>query len=204
MSQVIVRISSNENDVEMLLVDKGSEIWKKLSFKEFYSILRKRVPGAFKDSKPVYLDPCIIAAGEGVSIIKKPAHRRVVTYSGKAYEINFPNALYVIRHSLTKVNTVNAYTFFDWQGRNTALYLMPMPNMTSSERMCLGTAERTIRHHDLPEALERILDASYTHDHVDNMKQKTSTVKWFLYLKKNSVKKTDVKSAGITVADLTE
>lgn len=203
MSQVIVRISSNEDDVEMLLVDKGSEIWKKLSFKEFYSILRKRVPGAFKDSKPVYLDPCVIAAGEGVSIIKKPAHRRIVTYSGKAYEINFPNSLYVIRHSLTKVDAVDAYTFFDWQGRGTALYLMPMPNMTQSQHMCLGTARREITQNDLCGALERILDASYTHDHVDNMKQRTSTVKWFLHLKKNSVKITDVKSAGITVADLT-
>lgn len=202
MSRVIVRIDSREDDVEMLCVNRGTEIWKKLSLKEFTSILRKRIPGAFKDSKPKLLDPGVIAVGDGVTIIRRPSGRRIVSHSGKAYEINFPNALYVVRHSETKVGSVDAYVYFSWQGKDTQLYLMPMPNMTMSQHMCLGTADRSIKNRDVCSALERIIDASYTHDHVDNMVENTSTVKWFRHLKTAKVKKKEIKPAGIKVADL--
>lgn len=205
MTQLICRIDTKCPDVELLQVkDNSEEIWKSLSLREFYKILQRKVPDEISRGKPRMIDSTEIAACNGKAVFRIPEHKRIVTYAGKAYRINFPNAVYEVSHSETRVIKIKAWTYIRWQGRETVLYLMPMPNMTSSENMCMGSADRKIRKGQLHEALDRILDAAYTHDHVDNVKEQTSTHRWFAYLKKNHVKATDLKKPVCKLSDLVE
>ena len=70
-----------------------------------------------------------------------------------------------------------------------------MPNMTGSDHMCIGTADRNIIDGNVIDAVERIVDAEYTHDHVDNLKEQTSTLKWFRHLRNHKVRRSDLKKS---------
>lgn len=204
MKQMVARFNSSKSDVDLLISNEDEQIWKSIAIEKFYKLLGQYLPKDMKEGKPKVLDPQIIAASQSCTVVRQPDHKRIVTYGHKAYRINFPNAVYFIHHSETKINKIEAYTYIKWQGVNTSLYLMPMPNMTSSERMCIGTADRKIKKGDVVQALENVLDASYTHDRVDNLKKSTSTIKWFTHLKKQSVTVSDLKKPKCKLRDLVE
>ena len=190
MTQMIARIDSNESDVDILFVEDNEEIWKTVSAKVFMDEIDRICTAASPSiAKPRWIDDSILAISNTSALIRQKGHRRIVIYAGKAYEINFPNAIYLIHCSSSAIRRVNSYTYFDWLGKDTLLYNMPMPNMTGSESMCLGTADRHIEDGNILAALERIMHAEYTHDHVDNLKDRMSTLRWFEYLSKNRLKK---------------
>ena len=76
-----------------------------------------------------------------------------------------------------------------------------MTNMTMSENMCIGTADRKINT-DVFETVESIVDSQYTHDSVDNLRKKMSTIKWFRYLKNNHLQRSDLQSPICSLKDL--
>lgn len=188
MSQMICRLDSQLDDVDLLCVDEGEEIWKSISAAQFVRQVVNICGERLKDSeKPRWIDKSILAQSTTSALIRRNEHRQVVTYAGKAYQINFPNAIYLLNFTQTSVVKIDAYVFFRWEGQNTKLYNMPMPNMTASSRMCIGTADRLISDGDILKTLDKILDAEYTHEYVDNLKRPTSTIKWFRQLKKRTV-----------------
>ena len=204
MKEMIARFNSTKEDVDLLIGNDDEQIWKSIAVEKFYKLLGQYLPKDAKNKKPRMIDSQIIATGPNCTVIRQPDHKRIVTYGHKAYRINFPNAVYFVSHSETKISNIDVYTYIKWNGVNTTLYRMPMPNMTSSERMCIGTADRKIRKGNIIQALENVLDAEYTHDRVDNLKQSTSTVRWFNHLKKSKVKTTDLKKPQCKLKDLVE
>lgn len=189
MTQMICRIDSNCPDMDVLFVEDGAEIWKSVSAQRF-AFMVDSICSEQKGTgeKPKWLADGILAIGDNSMVIRKESHKQIVSFQGKAYEINFPNAVYLVTFLRQQILNVSAYTYFDWQGINTRLYYMPMPNMTSTEHMCIGSGDRHIDDGDVVTALDRILDAEYTHDHVDNLRKHTSTLKWFRFLKNGTAK----------------
>lgn len=188
MTQMICRLDSQLDDIDLLCVENGEEIWKSVSSTDFVKIVIDTCGEKIRENeRPKWIDKSILALGSTSALIRRNEHEQLVTYAGKAYQINFPNSIYLLNFSQTSILKINAYVFFHWDGLNTKLYNMPMPNMTGSSRMCIGTAERRIEDGDILKALDKILDAEYTHDHVDNLKMPTSTIKWFRMLKKQTV-----------------
>lgn len=183
MRQMVIRITAAKEDAEVLVKDGERQIWKSVDLKAIREKLDKYVcQTSGKPGKPKLVDRRIIAMNERVLIYRENEKRRMVFYGGKSYEINYPAAVYVVEHTSTQVTEIKCFTYFGWKGMKTNLYLFPMPNMTSSERMCMGTADRSIIDGDVIGAVERIVDAEYTHDHVDNVRKKTSTIKWLKML----------------------
>jgi len=184
MTQMICRIDSNCPDMDVLCVEDGAEIWKSVSAKNF-AFMVDDICSEQKGTgeKPKWIPAGILAIGDNSMVIRKEKHKQIVSYQGKAYEINFPDAVYLVTFLKQRIQSICAYTYFDWQGINTRLYNMPMPNMTKTETMCIGSGDRHIDDGDVMTALDRILDAEYTHDHVDNLRNPTSTLKWFRFLK---------------------
>ena len=203
MSQLICRISNKNSDVEILKVDQGKEIWKYLSVDTFVRRIEKyayRTDKYIKD-KPKLVNVEIIAISPNQMIYRQPEHRRIVTYAGKAYTINFPNAIYHVKYTSEKVTSISVYAYMQYRGIETKLYRFPMPNMTMSENMCIGTADRKINT-DVFETVESIVDSQYTHDSVDNLRKKMSTIKWFRYLKNNHLQRSDLQSPICILKDL--
>lgn len=203
MSQLICRISNTNPDVEILKVDHRKEIWKSVSVDTFareiekYTYRKEKYP----KEKPKLVNVEILAISPNQVIYRQPEHRRIVTYAGKAYTINFPNAIYHVRYTSEKVTSISVYAYMQYRGIKTKLYKFPMPNMTMSENMCIGTADRKINT-DVFETVESIVDSQYTHDSVDNLRKKMSTIKWFRYLKNNHLQRSDLQAPTCSLKDL--
>ena len=187
MTQMICRIDSNNPDMDVLCVEDGAEIWKSVSVQRF-AFMVDSICSEQKGTgeKPKWIPAGVLAIGDTSMVIRKEKHKQIVSYHGKAYEINFPDAIYSVSFLKQQIQNIRAYTYFDWKGIDTELYNMPMPNMTATEWMCIGSADRHIDDGDVMTALDRILDAEYTHDHVDNLRKPTSTLRWFRFLKNGS------------------
>lgn len=187
MTQMICRIDSNNPDMDVLCVEDGAEIWKSVSVQRF-AFMVDSICSEQKGTgeKPKWIPAGVLAIGDNSMVIRKEKHKQIVSYHGKAYEINFPDAIYSVSFMKQQIQNIRAYTYFDWKGIDTELYNMPMPNMTATEWMCIGSADRHIDGGDVMTALDRILDAEYTHDHVDNLRKPTSTLRWFRFLKNGS------------------
>lgn len=203
MSQLICRISNTNPDVEILKVDHRKEIWKSVSVDTFVREIEKYTyrKEKYPKEKPKLVNVEILAISPNQVIYRQPEHRRIVTYAGKAYTINFPNAIYHVRYTSEKVTSISVYAYMQYRGIETKLYKFPMPNMTMSENMCIGTADRKIKI-DVFETVESIVDSQYTHDSVDNLRKKMSTIKWFRYLKNNHLKRSDLKETICSLKDL--
>lgn len=203
MSQLICRISNTNPDVEILKVDHGKEIWKSVSVDTFVREIEKYTyrKEKYPKEKPKLVNVEILAISPNQVIYRQPEHRRIVTYAGKAYTINFPNAIYHVRYTSEKVTSISVYAYMQYRGIETKLYKFPMPNMTMSENMCIGTADRKIKK-DVFETVESIVDSQYTHDSVDNLRKKMSTIKWFRYLKNNHLQRSDLQAPKCSLKDL--
>lgn len=203
MSQLICRISNTNPDVEILKVDHRKEIWKSVSVDTFVREIEKYTyrKEKYPKEKPKLVHVEILAISPNQVIYRQPEHRRIVTYAGKVYTINFPNAIYHVRYTSEKVTSISVYAYMQYRGIETKLYKFPMPNMTMSENMCIGTADRKIKT-DVFETVESIVDSQYTHDSVDNLRKKMSTIKWFRYLKNNHLRRSDLQSPICSLKDL--
>ena len=203
MSQLICRISNTNPDVEILKVDHRKEIWKSVSVDTFVREIEKYTyrKEKYPKEKPKLVNVKILAISPNQVIYRQPEHRRIVTYAGKAYTINFPNAIYHVRYTSEKVTSISVYAYMQYRDIETKLYKFPMPNMTMSENMCIGTADRKINT-DVFETVESIVDSQYTHDSVDNLRKKMSTIKWFRYLKNNHLQRSDLQSPICSLKDL--
>ena len=205
MRQAVIRITSSKKDAEILVKQNGKEIWKNISIKDLSKKIRSFEPDdGGKGGKPVLLDKRILAMSSGKILYREPEHRRLVFYGGRSYEINFPAAINEVSYHGERIKDLRCWTYLKWQGLSTVLYQMPMPNMMSCERMCIGTADRTIIRGNVLEAVDRITDTESSHGHVDNLKKPTSTVKWFTHLKKNHVSVEDLKRPDCKLCDLIE
>lgn len=203
MTQLICRFSTRSSDVELLRIENQKEIWKSVSVDELIRKIEKyrnKRRSSIAD-KPRLINVEILALSENQVIYRQPEHRRIVTYQGQAYTINFPHAIYHVKYVAKKIESISMYTYFRYKGIETELYRFPMPNMTMSERMCIGTADRNIKH-DVFETVESIVDSQYTHDSVDNLKNTTSTIKWFRYLAENHLRRSDLKHPICKLKDL--
>lgn len=203
MSQLICRISNTNPDVEILKVDHRKEIWKSVSVDTFVREIEKYTyrKEKYPKEKPKLVNVEILAISPNQVIYRQPEHRRIVIYAGKAYTINFPNAIYHVKYTSEKVTSISVYAYMQYRGIETKLYKFPMPNMTMSENMCIGTADRKINT-DVFETVESIVDSQYTHDSVDNLRKKMSTIKWFRYLKNNHLQRSDLQPPICSLKDL--
>ena len=194
MKQAIIRVATDREDAELLISEDDQQIWKHINIEELRNLLNDFMPkGGGQQFMPRLIDKRIIAEGRGVILFRETEHQRLVFYGGRSYRINYPNCLYEVRYSGDRIDKIDCYTWFKWSGIYTVLYLFPMPNMMSGASMCIGTADRAVIDGKVIEAVERIVDAEYTHDHVDNLCKPQSTVKWFRHLKKDRVQSSDLK-----------
>ena len=197
MKQMICRITDKSADVQILVKSGTEEIWKTVSLDKFASKIEKYVRKNKRYTKPELLDSRIIAIGTEMLVYRTEEHRRIVIYGRKAHEINYPPCIYFVAYRGSNIDEIRCFTYTEYKGADTKLYLMPMPNMTVSERMCIGTGSRKIINRNVIEAVEQIVDAEYTHDSVDNLKEQWSTKRWFAHLKRGHVPVDQLIPAGI-------
>lgn len=195
MRQMVIRITDKSEDAQLLYKRGGKELWKTIALDRLSELISNAVIQHQSGEKPQMLDKRIIAIGNSSMIFHTPETKRLVFYKGKSFEINYPPCIYRVTYTSDRIRDIWCYTFFRYAGADTELFCMPMPNMTGSDHMCIGTADRNIIDGNVIEAVGRIVDAEYTHDHVDNLKEQTSTLKWFRYLKNHKVKRSDLKKS---------
>ena len=186
---LIFRITDNCSDAEILMFDeiKKEEYFKAISIKELVKELKQYEEADLSYKKDLFcVDKDVIAVNDTCIVTKQEEHRRIVTYKGKAYEINFPNSIYIICHNGSKIDVIEAYCYIEYNGLNTELYKYAMPNMLGANRICMGSAPRDIDPQNYKSALENVIYTQYTHDWVDDIKSFRNTAAYFEYLEKNS------------------
>lgn len=207
MKEVILRISEQIEDAEILIHDelKNTEYFKGIALDEVVKILdsmvRKNVSvDYFKDM--LIVDNDLIAITPACIIAKQDGHKRIVTYAEKAYKINFPNSIYLIKHYGGKIKEIEAYCYKEFNGLDTKLYRYAMPNMLSGNRICMGSAPKEIEVSKYKDALERVIFTKYTHAQPDNIKKFASTSEYFTYLSKNDFPYDLIYSLGETLKEV--
>lgn len=189
---MIFRVDDNVSDVEILEYDKVSN-------KEYFSVIEIRdlierldtyadrmisSDGIIKNNI-ILMDDQIIGVGKNCVVIKQDEHKRIVTLQGTAYKISFPNSLYIVSFKDDLVTSIHAYCYKDYSGKTTRLYQYAMPNMLTSNRICMGSAPKKIESKDYVKTLEKIIFTQYTHMNVDNIKSFKRTDEYFRYLSKH-------------------
>lgn len=197
MMELIARISSESNAVEIALKENGRNepLFKKIDIQEFCKIIRKSFERKAEDIAPtkniVLLNQQIIAIDEHYAVIKQEGKKRIVNYaensSGKmlVYNINFPNAIYIVYFTHERVGSIECYAYKEYKAEETELYEYPMPNELSGNKMCIGNAERKINDKDIVGALERIIFTPYSHPTFSGMNGFSRTKTYFEYLESN-------------------
>ena len=79
-----------------------------------------------------------------------------------------------------------------------------MPNVLVENRMCIGTADRTIKDGDVEGALNKIIATPYSHNTFNGINGFSSTIKYFEYLEDNPfpyklLKKLNRKLKDVTI-----
>lgn len=189
MSQLITRIQSSSDFVEILCKDGEKEYFKEIEIDEYIKEIKKHnTPSArgyrVKDDI-LLLDDGFIGIGQFCKIIKQDEHHRIVTFKSKSYKINFPNSIYFLFHDEKKVTGIEAYSFKKYEGSKTKLFKYPFPNMLYGNAVCMGSAPKEITEENYVEVLEKIIFTQYTHSNVDHIKSFKDTIKYFEYLEKN-------------------
>lgn len=190
MKKIILKITERTSDAEILEYDnvERKEYFKSISIVDLIEKLETFVEnrGTEKHGRITLLDDCIIGYGNGVVVINQPEHKRIVTYMSKAYNINFPNAIYIMSYKLNKISAIEAYCYREFNGKDTEMFKYAMPNMLTGSRICTGTAPKDIANDDYVQALEKVIFTQYTHAHTDNIKSFKDTKTYFEYLSKNA------------------
>lgn len=207
MKEVVLRISEHVEDAEILIHDelKNTEYFKGIALDEVVKILDSMVHknvsvDYFKDM--LIVDNDLIAITPACIIAKQDGHKRIVTYAEKAYKINFPNSIYLIKHYAGRIKGIEAYCYKEFNGLDTKLYRYAMPNMVSGDRICMGTAPKEIEVSKYKDALERVIFTKYTHAKPDNVKKFTTTSEYFEYLSKNEFPYDLIYSSGKTLKEV--
>ncbi|UTY39406.1 hypothetical protein NMU03_00810 [Allocoprobacillus halotolerans] len=197
MTELIARITSESNAVEIAFKDHGRNelVFKKIETQEFCKIIRKSFERKAEKYVPtkniILLNPQIIAIDEHYTVIKQEEKKRIVNYAESSsgnmlvYNINFPNAIYIVYFSHEKVGSIECYSYKEYKAEETELYEYPMPNELSGNKMCIGNAERKIIDKDIVGALERIIFTPYSHSTFSGMNGFSITKTYFEYLESN-------------------
>lgn len=191
MEEMIIRLTDRSNDAEILVHDcvKDKDIFKAVSIKDLVCKMKKTFPEAtdidnYKEDM-ISIDEDVIAVSPKCIVVKQPEHKEIVMYAGKAFEINYPNSIYAIKHSEQKVKDIVAYCYKKLEGMQTQLYRHAMPNMFYDDKICMGTADRKIEPKNYKVALNRILYTQFTHAKPDNIKGFEGTSDYFRYLQEH-------------------
>lgn len=185
-----MRINDINSDVEVLEYDgiQKKEYFSAMSIDSLIARLETFVDKRSKNNEKreiILFSDQIIGIGNNCVAIMQKEHKRIVTYDGKAYNISFPNSIYLMAYKGDKADSICAYCFKDFIGKDTELYKYAMPNMLTENRICMGTAPKKIENKDYVKALEKIIFTQYTHIHTDNIKSFKETKKYFEYLSNN-------------------
>lgn len=201
---MIIRIDSKSNDAEILNTDDKREIFKSISLSELCCILKKFVNSSkTKFEKPVVINENIIAYSDDCVVIKQQEHERIILYDKKSYKIKFPHSIYFIYFIEDRIQDIKAYSYKKFNGIETDLYKYPFPNMLSGNRICIGSADKTIKNKNYIKALENVIYATYTHDRMNNeISGFTSTKIYFDYLVKKDFPYKQLISLNLKLKDL--
>ena len=155
MEEMIIRLTDRSNDAEILVHDcvKDKDIFKAVSIKDLVCKMKKTFPEAtdidnYKEDM-ITIDEDVIAVSPKCIVVKQPEHKEIVMYAGKAFEINYPNSIYAIKHSEQKVKDIVAYCYKKLEACRRSYTGHAMPNMFYDDKICMGTADRKNRTKEL-------------------------------------------------------
>lgn len=189
MSELILRMSSSNPDVELCEKDKDQIRYKAVSkpllIKKLNEMLNSDYTSTTKNI--VLLNPQIIALNATHVVINQPGNKKIVHLStnGKSYKINFPNAIYIISYLEDKIRTIEAYSYKKYEGEKTELYEYPLPNELYANTICMGNAPKEIIYQDFVGALEKVIFTPYSHPHFSGINGFTDSALWFEHLSNN-------------------
>lgn len=190
MNELIARISSLNDYVEIAQKEnEEAPVFKKIDKEKFIEIVNSTFYSNNNYHKNLkLLDPQIIAIDEHYAVIKQEGKKRIINYNdGKenhVYKINFPNAIYIVEFEKV-VRSIECYAYIEYAGEETQLYEYPMPNELMGNKMCMGSADKSIKEGNIVEALERIIFTPYSHASFSGMNGFSKTKVYFNYLEKN-------------------
>lgn len=191
--EMLIRLNSDSSYVEYGLRDNfGNMAFKKINTKEFVSMVNQIYEAKITTRKDIALyEDGVIGADAKHIVVNQPERKRIVSYSDllkgdiKIYNIIFPNSLYIIRHTNGRILDIECYAYKEFKGEETALFEYPMPNELSGNKICIGSADRTIKNNKIVEALEKIIFTPYSHESFSGINGFTKTEVYFEYLQKN-------------------
>lgn len=212
MMEMVARINSESAVVEVAFKDDlRSELsFKKIKKQEFCRIIRESFEEKEEIKKNLQLiDPQIIAIDEYFAAIKQEGKKKIVNHAENGrnsnihvYNINFPNAIYIVHISGKKVRKIECYSYKEYKGEETELFEYPMPNELIRNEMCIGSAERKIVDNDIVGALERIIFTPYSHDTFSGMNGFSKTKTYFEYLETNEFPYKLMKPLNLKLKDV--
>ncbi len=214
--ELIIRANTDNDFVECGYRDNfGNVSFKKMKTKKFIDTINhlfKKDIGSTKKLITLF-ENGVIGADDTHVLINQPGHKKIVTYTSSptnseilTFRINFPNALYIIHQNTdkTKIIQIECYAYKTFNGEETELYEYPMPNELSGNRICIGTADKSINDGKVIEALERIIFTPYSHARFSGINGFSETIKYFEYLENNEFPYKLMKSLNKKLKDILE
>lgn len=191
MREMIMRIRDDSPEVEIAVRDNKQNInFKKMALSAVTKMIND-TSSHFQKKDIMLLDPEIIGISEGYVLIKQPERIRVVTTNIneekkiKAYKINFPNSLYIVKHHSNRIDNIECYAYKNFENGDTELFAYPMPNELTGNKLCIGSAPREIVDNDFVTALEKIIFTPFSHAKFSGINGFSKTDVYFQYLSKN-------------------
>lgn len=204
MKQAIIRLDNTKEDVDVLISSSNEQLFKTMDRNAFLKFINKNFKiDVNSNIKPKIIHPNIYASSDTCKVIVQEEQMKIISYNGAAYKIRFPNSIYVISHDISQVNSVSAYCYKKFNGLKTVLYKYPMPNMLGGNKICLGTANKSMKN-GIEKALETIISTEFTHRTVNNINKFKNTGDYFTYLAKEKFPYDLLIKANLKVGDLVD
>lgn len=184
---MIIRVTEGDTDAELLQVEAGREIFKRISLRGLLNVLATVDNQETSIDIELLKDNDIIAYAPPFYLFYQEDMERYVTYAGRGYKIKFPKCVYLLKVSKRndRVSYIEAYAIKEYMGEKTELFTYPYPNMLTQNRICIGSAITDIKDNCYHDALETILTTEYSHATFDGINGFKNTIDWFEYLEKN-------------------
>jgi len=211
MNQKLVIGTTNMNEFELLFADEsffGNQLIerKMLTPEDLVDLLKTYIKNE-KEKVVINIDALkdniLFYTGTNkkeVVIMNMPGRMIRTFYQSKYYKINHPNSIIKINVENQQIREMWVYAYKEFCGLETELFKNPMPNVYTSESVCIGTIDRKCV--DYLQDSIRIMEGSYTHTTTGLKGELTSTVKMFEYLKNNPFPYDQLVDAKLKLKDI--
>lgn len=168
MKQIIVRMIPGIDDVEILLNEYNENLLSVINAKSFIKIIQEYYGSYFSvdEINLNLIDSNIIHYKRKVNnheyiYIKFDERILYPTYKNEIFKHMHPNTIFILDVYQNCIYDLKAFIFKKWNKLDTELYYYNLPNMLGSNKLCIGTINKTLED-TYYNSILKVIEGNYT------------------------------------------